>query len=236
MEVKVILVEPQLGENIGAVARVMSNFGFTDLRIVNPRDGWPNEKAVAMAAHGAFVVENAVIYPDFKSAIADMHYVIATTAQDRYMEKSVLTPKTLPKLSGNVGMVFGRERSGLTNEEISYCDAIVAITTSEINPSLNIAQAVAICCYELSTLKKPEIAEPEQALRGDLNVFVDFLENELEVSGFFKNPEIAPTMKRNIRNYFTRSNMTEQDLKTMWGMIKSLINGKAKNTSFGRDI
>lgn len=222
MEVKVILVEPQLGENIGAVARVMSNFGFSELRIVNPRDGWPNEKAISMAVHGAFVVEKAVVYSSFKDAIADLNYLVATTAQDRYMEKPVLSPRELPQIAGNFGLVLGRERSGLTNEEISYCDAIVSIPTAEINPSLNIAQAAAICCYELSTIKPSSLEVTEQAQRGDLNLFLEYLEGELETANFFKNPKIAATMKRNIRNYFMRSQMTEQDLKTMWGIIKAL--------------
>jgi len=222
MEVKLILVEPQLGENIGAVARVMSNFGFTSLRIVSPRDGWPSEKAIAMAAHGAFVVEEASLYEDFHTAIADLNYVVATTVQDRYMEKPVLSPKKLSSLIGKVGLVLGRERSGLTNEEISYCDAIITIPTSKINPSLNIAQAAAICCYELSKIKPSKSQLPKQALRGDLKLFLEFLEGELEKANFFKNPRIAPTMKRNIRNYFTRSQMTDQDLKTMWGIIRAL--------------
>ncbi|MFI4984012.1 MAG: RNA methyltransferase [Rickettsiales bacterium] len=223
MELKVILVEPQLGENIGAVARVMSNFGFTELRIVSPRDGWPNEKAIKMAAHGSFVVEKATVYDDFKSAIADLNYLVATTIQERYMEKPVMSLKELPSLAGKIGLVLGRERSGLTNEEISYCNAIVSIPTAEVNPSLNIAQAAAICCYEFSMLKLPLTSQPAQAERGDLTMFMEFLEGELETANFFKNPKIAATMKRNIRNYFTRSQMTEQDLKTMWGIIRALV-------------
>ena len=163
----IILVEPQLGENIGAVARIMANFGLSDLRLVAPRDGWPNPKAEEMAAGGIAIVNNARIFPSLEEAIADLQYVVATSArQIRDMEVRSLAPResiaNIPE-DFATGIMFGRERIGLTNDEITFADSLVSIPVSKDCPSLNIAQAVAIITYEWhlrfgenSVSKKPE--------------------------------------------------------------------------------
>lgn len=221
----IILVAPQMGENIGATARVMSNFGLDDLRLVSPRDGWPNPKANEMAAHGEFVINNAKVFDNVNDAIADLNFLIATSANSRYMEKPITSPKEVFNLtSGKIGIMFGCERSGLTNEQLVMADIIVQIPTSDINPSLNIAQAVGIMCYELFTSKATITPSKNSimAAKEELEFFLSFLESNLEKTDFFKNKKLVPTMKRNIRNMFLRQNLTSQDTRTLIGIIKSL--------------
>jgi tRNA/rRNA methyltransferase len=223
----IILVEPQMGENIGAAARAMSNFGIEDLRIVNPRDGWPNSKAYDLAAHGSYVLDNAQIYTSLKSASNDLNFLYATTIQPRDMDKQVLHPKQLQQAdaSSNIGIIFGRERSGLTNEEISLADAIISIPTSSKNPSLNLAQAVAIASYELSqliSLKPVKKKLGELASKHDIDHFFDTFFANLSKTDFLKNPKIEPTMRINIRNMLARALKSTQDVKTMHGIVKAL--------------
>lgn len=150
-----ILVNPQMGENIGAVARAMMNFGLRELRLVAPRDGWPNPAAEAMAAHGLPIIENVKIYPTTRDAIADLHYVYASTARDRRIPKPQLTPRDAAQdglqragAGQGVGILFGPERSGLANEDIALAHAILTIPTDERNSSLNIAQSAVVIAYE----------------------------------------------------------------------------------------
>jgi tRNA/rRNA methyltransferase len=226
----IVLVEPQMGENIGAAARVMSNFGFDNLRIVNPRDGWPNPKANDMSAHGLFVLEKAKIYKDVESAIADLNFVCATSAQKRYMNKDIISATEITKElslqneNSNIGILFGRERSGLTNEELGLADKLIKIPVSNINPSLNLAQAVGIVCYELSKFKNFEIEKNHQILasKDELSYFLKTLDDNLINSGFLRNEKMRPTMIQNIRNIFTRAQLTEQDIRTLHGMLNSL--------------
>jgi tRNA/rRNA methyltransferase len=222
----IILVAPQMGENIGATARAMSNFGLDDLRLVSPRDGWPNPKANEMAAHGEFIIEKTRVFETVNDAIADLNFLIATTANPRYMEKPITSPREVYNLAqGKVGIMFGCERSGLTNEQLVMADVITQIPTSNINPSLNIAQAVGIMCYELFTrnINVPQNKNTPLATKEELDFFLTFLESNLEKTDFFKNKKLAPTMKRNIRNIFTRQSLTSQDTRTLMGIIRSLI-------------
>ncbi len=226
MSSTIILVAPQMGENIGATARVMSNFGLDDLRLVSPRDGWPNLKANEMAAHGEFIIEKARVFETVNDSIADLNFLIATTANPRYMEKPITSPREVYNLAqGKVGIMFGCERSGLTNEQLVMADVITQIPTSTINPSLNIAQAVGVMCYELFTqdLELPKNKKTQLATKGELDFFLTFLESNLEKTDFFKNKKLAPTMKRNIRNIFTRQSLTSQDTRTLMGVVRALI-------------
>ncbi len=230
-----ILVEPQMGENIGAVARVISNFGFTKLRLVSPRDGWPNIKANELAAHGRFVLEQAEIFDSFNKAISDINFLVATSAQRRDMEKESCDPHALAiKLTGKllneskVGILLGRERSGLTNEEIIAADMLCSINTSKINSSLNIAQAASIIAYELSiTYDKAVInkinQEPLLAPKAEMELFFQHLKQELDKKNFFKTKEKEQKMFQNIRNTFIKAKMTEQEVRTFRGIIKTLV-------------
>lgn len=226
----VILVEPQMGENIGAAARIMSNFDIVEMRIVNPRDGWPNAKAIAMAAHGAHILDGAKIYTTTSDAIGDINVLFATSAQTRYMNKPVLTPhemsESIKSLSHEttIGVLFGRERSGLTNEELLLADSLIRIPVSDKNPSLNLAQAVGLIAYEIS--KTLELSNPENpqtlATKDEMNFLLQTLDANLSEKNFFKNPQMHPTMSQNINNIFTRANLTSQEVKTLHGIFKAL--------------
>ena len=151
----IILVHPQLGENIGMVARAMANFGLAELRLVNPRDGWPSEKAISAASKADHVIEAAKVYPSLEEAVADLEFVYATTARDRYGYKEVRSPvvaaddlRTRFRAGQKTGILFGRERTGLTNEEIALADELVTFPVNPAFASLNLAQAVLLMSYE----------------------------------------------------------------------------------------
>lgn len=225
----VILSAPQMGENIGAVARIMSNFGVDELRIVNPRDGWPNEKAISMSAHGSFVLDQARIYESLQDAIADRNIVYGTASLERFMVKSVITPWEMERAefqNNKVGFLFGCEKSGLTNDELSLCDAIIRIPTSEKNHSLNIAQAVAIVLYEYMKfeLSETEVVEsPELATKEEVGHLISFLETNLDELNFFKSANMKPTMMRNITNMLVKAKLSPQDARTLFGIFRALI-------------
>jgi tRNA/rRNA methyltransferase len=242
----VILVNPQLGENIGTAARAMANFALDDLRLVAPRDGWPSEKALAAAAGARHVVERARIYPNCPAAIGDLNCLYATTARPRDMIKEVLSPEGAARdmrdrigSGQKVGVMFGRERWGLENDEVALADVII---TAPVNPafaSLNIAQAVLLVSYEwykqsarslgMGTAQSPAIeraglrmAGTRPATREELLGLFGHLESELEAAGFFKSPNMRPTMVRNLHNIFHRAGLTEQEVRSLRGVIASL--------------
>jgi len=221
-QISIILISPQMGENIGAVARAMSNFDIEDLRIVNPRDGWPNEKANAMAANGEFIVENAKVFTSVEDAIEDLEFIAATTAQARYLKKESISSKSLEIPSCKAGILFGCERSGLTNEQLAMADVLVKIPTSNKNSSLNIATAAALICYELFGEEPKEISTKDIAPKGELEFFFKYLEESLEDHSFYKNKDMAPTMKQNIRDIFLSKGLGNQDVKTLIGIVKAL--------------
>ena len=223
----IILVRPQMGENIGAAARVMMNFGLDDLRVVAPRDGWPNPKAVDMAASASGIIEQAQIYNDLGGALGDLQYACAITARERDMEKphydSSKFADNLPP--GKLGMVFGPERSGLTNEDISLVDSIVTIPTGDVYPSLNLAQAVAILCYEWFSKEHDDLAErvgDDKASKKGILAFFEHLEGLLDEAEFFKIPEKREKMVQNIRNIFHKAELTEQEVRTLRGILTAL--------------
>ena len=198
----IILSEPQLGENIGAAARAMKNFGFSDLRLAAPRDGWPNEKAEAMAVGAADVVQAARVYASVREAVSDLRLVFAATARDRSMAKPVLTPeeavRRLKKAADEgiaAGILFGNERAGLTNDDVALADCAVTIPTDPELSSINLGQAVLVLCYEWFKAAGPA-PMPERishgasfpAPREELILLFEHLEDELEKSGFLFPP------------------------------------------------
>lgn len=243
---KIILVEPQLGENIGTAARAMANFSLPEMRIVNPRDGWPSESAQKASAGADHVVQSAEIFQTTEEAISDLNYVLATTARPRDMTKLVLTPEQASQemhkrlaLGQKVGILFGRERVGLKNDEIALADAIVMAPVNPEFASLNISQAVLLIGYEWlkqgytvslgreTAFDGPGVAglnmrNSRPAEKRELIAFFEHLETELDNSGFLKPKEKRTAMIRNIRNMFQRMEITEQEVRTLRGIVASL--------------
>lgn len=219
-----------MGENIGAAARVMKNFGFSDLRIVAPRDGWPNPKAIEMSASAEDVIKSAKIFDSLEEAIGDVEFLYATTARSRDMVKPVLSSEDLGKNTSDIkyAIMFGHEKSGLTNEEIVLSNSILTIPVDPAYTSLNIAQSIAILCYQWSanngvgaSKAKTNIGK-KLASKDELIGLFLHLEEELDKSGFFKVPEKRAQMVNNIRNIFQRSDLNEQEVNTLRGIIRSL--------------
>jgi len=231
----IILVEPQLGENIGAVARAMLNCGLTDLRLVKPRDGWPSIPAERAAAGADIVLERTHVFETLREAIADLTLVCATTARSRDLTKPVLSPdaavERLVAAEGRgerVGVMFGKERSGLTNDDVALADAAVTFPLNPGFTSLNLAQAVLLIGWEW---RKSQIEAPPAetiprlstpATHGDLSHLFEHLERELDAGGFFFPPDNRPFMIRNLRTLLTRAQLTEQDVRTLHGVIRCL--------------
>ncbi len=246
----IILVYPQLGENIGFAARAMANFGLRDLRLVAPRDGWPNDKARAAAAVAEPVVEGAMVYDSVEAAIGDLNYVLATTARPREMVKRVLSPETaasvlqeLAQAGARVGVMFGPERNGLDNDAIALADAILTAPVSPEFASLSLPQAVLLFSYEWLKSQKPEAlgrvttfddpateglagSEMRGATRAELFGLFEHLETELDRAGFLKPAEKRPSMVRSIRNMFHRMGATDQDVRTWRGIVSALTRGQ----------
>jgi tRNA/rRNA methyltransferase len=240
----IILSHPQLGENIGAAARAMKNFGLADLRLVAPRDGWPNEKATTMAAGAADIVEAARIFETTEAALADLQLVYATTARERGFAKPVLTPaaaairlRAAHSAGHQTGILFGGERSGLDNHEVSLATAIVNIPTDSF-ASLNLGQAVLLLGYEwfkaadetpALRLEHGPLAKP--ATGEEMAHLFAHLEEELLKSGFLYPPDKTEAMMRNIRAMLTRADFTDQEVRTLRGMIVALTRGKRRALS-----
>jgi tRNA/rRNA methyltransferase len=235
----VILVEPQLGENIGAVARAMANFGLSRLRLVRPRQAWPNDKARMMAAGADRVLDGAKLYDTLEAAIADCAFVLATTARAHDQAKPVVgaaeaAALLAPRIAAgeNVAILFGRERNGLENAEVALADRIVTLPVNPAFASLNLAQAVVIVAYEWFKLSSGEtlpFAMPQKsptAPKEQLLAFFASLERELEKVEFFRPPDKRETMQINLRNIFTRMQPTQQDIQTLHGVIMSIAEGR----------
>ncbi len=235
----IILHQPQLGENIGAAARVMLNFGLTDLRLVSPRDGWPNPAAEPLSA-GAFEAGVSVqVFTGTDAAIADLGLVLAATARPRGMEKPVTDAGgsvDLIKTRGvKAGVMFGGESSGLPSETVALADAIMTYPVNPDFASLNLAQAVGVFCAAWGAAKGQEgrfeglnEGVGELAPREDLIRMFEHLEDELEQAGYFHPVDKTPLMKTNIRNAFIRGQWTLQEVRTFRGAIKALALGRGK--------
>ncbi len=225
----IILVRPQLGENIGAAARAMLNCGLTKLRIVKPRDGWPNIKALNTASGADAVIGEALIFDDVSDAIADLDLIFATTSRARDQVKDVIFPdQAFQKLPQQIhaGIMFGSERNGLDNDEICVADSIIEIPLNPAFPSLNLAQAVLLVSYEWrrSHVKNhpPSVVKRAAAKKSDIISFFNMLEKELEYKGFYPSPSMQQKMSRNMRNMFQRIQLSEQDIQSLYGIVKAL--------------
>lgn len=239
----IILVRPQLAVNIGMCARAMANFGLSDLRLVSPREGWPRtgayrKGAYAAAAGATHLLESAKLYDSVRAAIADLSFVYATTARGRGQMKPVRTPaEALPLTAARHtagerhGILFGPERTGLDNDDVALADAIMTFPVNPAYASLNLAQAVLLTGYEWfraahgDVLPFPVEERSPPATREMTLAFFDFLEQELDERGFFRPLDKKPVMSRNLRNMFHRMTLTEQDVRTLWGMVVRLVDG-----------
>ena len=237
----IILVEPQLGENIGTAARAMLNCGLDDLRLVRPRDGWPSEKAVAAASGADSVLEKARLYSSAAAAISDLVHVFAATARDRGMVRREVTPRHAAAEmrawlgSGEAcGVLIGPERTGLVNDDVALADTVLTVPLNPAFSSLNLAQAVLIIGYEwfVSGVEAPgEILRrggSRAATKEELLNFFDHLEEELENSGFLRNRESRPHIVRNLRSLFQRAQCTEQELRTLHGVVTAFAGQRGR--------
>jgi len=234
----IVLVEPQLAENIGAVARAMGNFALSELRLVKPRDGWPNPGASRTASGADRILEEARLYETLADAIEDCTLVIAATARQHDQIKEVVGPEQaardlLPHVrAGNsAALVFGRERNGLEVHEVGLADKILTLPVNPAFASLNLGQAVIVCAYEFYKLasgnalpfEMPNFSPP--ASKAKFDAFFATLVNELERHEFFRPPEKRENMVVNLRNIFLRLQPTEQDMQTLHGVVRTLAQG-----------
>src|ERR1700739_1833148 len=235
----VILVEPQLGENIGMAARAMGNFGLTRLRIVNPRDGWPNVHARRAASGADHILDHVELFQTVERAVADCTLLFATTARAHDQAKPVVAPEAAAAemasaITGGatVGILFGRERYGLQNEEVALADRIVTFSVNPGFASLNLAQAVLLVGYEwvkLATSGALPFAMPERferASQHQMQAFFDNLVRELDKVEFLRPAEKRETMLVNLRNIFTRMDPTKQDMHTLHGVVMAIAEGR----------
>ncbi|MEM9054120.1 MAG: TrmH family RNA methyltransferase [Pseudomonadota bacterium] len=235
----IILHRPQLGENIGSCARVMLNFGLTELRLIAPRDGWPNPAAEPLSAGALDAGVEVSVFETAEAAIADLGTVLAATARPRGMEKPVTDASggaALIKQRGlKAGILFGAENHGLPSEVVGLADAIMTYPVNPDFASLNLAQAVGVFCAGWGASEgavgrwageKSEVDEP--APKEDLIRMFEHLEEELDRAGYFHPPDKTPLMKTNIRNAFIRGNWTTQEVRTFRGAIKALAVGRGK--------
>lgn len=229
----IVLVRPQMGENIGAAARAMMNFGLKDLRLVAPRDGWPNAKALEMSAHAGHIIEQATLYDVLEEAVADMHVVLAATTRSRQLRMPVYTPEQAVEqmMSMRAAFVFGPENNGLSNDDISRCHGIVTIPTHAENPSLNIAQSVVLLAYQWfvrsqngSILK----ADTDRASHAEVTLLCDHLECALDARNFYKTEDLKAVAQRNLRVLFARSGLSVQEVKMLRGAIQALTQRNEK--------
>jgi tRNA/rRNA methyltransferase len=236
----VILNQPQLAENIGAVARVMANFGLSDLRLVAPRDGWPQARAWASASGANWPLDEARVFGRVEDAIADLNMTLATTARPREAELPVMTPReAAARLHAGVaeglavGLLFGGERAGLETADIALCQAIVTVPIDPRFRSLNLAQAVALCAYEWRVAQAagppPNFAPgPPPADQAAMLGLYEHLEAELDAAGFFHPPEKRPSMIRNLRAPLARAALTDQEVRTFRGVVTALSKGRGR--------
>lgn len=240
----IILVRPQLGENIGMCARAMLNCGLTEMRLVAPRDGWPNPSAGPACAGADSVLENVRVYATVAEATADLHWTAATTARPRGMNKPIVTPEqaaghamtTIAQEGGRAGILFGAERTGLENEELAECQAIVNIPANPEFSSFNLAQAVLLLSYEWRKLthelsielRGADVNTAEWARAEEMNFFLNRL-NELLVSNeFYRTIEMQTSVFQNIQTMFTRNRWTSQEIQTLHGIVGTLTGSRLK--------
>jgi tRNA/rRNA methyltransferase len=231
----IILVTPQMGENIGAAARAMLNCGLTDLRLVAPRDGWPNIKAERAAVGALELMPPVRVFDTVADSIADLTLVFASTARDRKMVKPIVTARQAAiearghiAAGGKVGVLFGPERTGLLSDDVSLANTLITVPLNPDFTSLNLGQAVLLVGYEwfqagdATPASYMPLGGTVPATKEELNNFFAHLERELDACGFLRNEEARPSMIRNLRNMWQRAELTEQEVRTLHGMIKEL--------------
>ncbi|MCB1530498.1 MAG: RNA methyltransferase [Rhodospirillales bacterium] len=231
----ILLIEPQMGENIGAAARAMLNCGLTDLRLVRPRDGWPNERADAMSSGALDQMPDVQVFDTTQEALADVQYSYATTARRRDMAKPVLTARSAAedihaRTNQKTAFLFGPERAGLGNEDVALANAIITIPVNPSFPSLNLGQGVLLCAYEWFQAQDQTPAllqENDPAPHAELDNLFDRLEDELDAHHFFKSADIKPTVLRNLKNTFGRAEMSHQEVQTFHGILSALTGKKS---------
>ncbi|MEM8664138.1 MAG: RNA methyltransferase [Pseudomonadota bacterium] len=229
----IILAEPQLGENIGTAARAMANFGVTDLRLVNPRDGWPNERARAVSSGAHHVIDGARVFGSLDEAIADLSFVIATTRRPRDMTKRVEGPAEglaelcdVASAGGRTGILFGRERWGLENDEVARANIIVTFPVDPQFASLNVAQSVLLMAYEWrrAALAPPQSPPPQNppATRDEVEGLWRHLTEMLGPTGYFRPPDMAEKMTRNLLLILSAAGWDKQQVRTLRGVLGHL--------------
>lgn len=236
-----ILVRPQMGENIGAAARAMMNFGLHDLRLVSPRDGWPNQAAIDMSSGALDLMPAPQIFNTLPESIADTHYIYATTARRRDMTKPAMDVRTAMEdakqrraQGQHIVFMFGPERTGLENEDLAHAHAIIHVPTNPDFSSLNLGQCVLLLAYEwMAAGEAPsdiflDMGDSFPAPHKDLDAFFKRLENELDQGRFFKDDHLRANMMRNIRALFLRADLSDQELRTLHGIVSALIGNKTQ--------
>jgi len=234
-----VLVRPQMGENIGAAARAMLNFGLTRMCLVAPRDGWPNPAAVAMASGAGRLLDAATLVDTTAEAVADCTYVFATTARARGLTKPVVSPERAMQIAAErsrmgekTAILFGPERAGLENDDIAKANAILSVPVNPDFPSLNLAQCVLLTAYEWRrqtesvTAQSVDLAKTDWATQQDIDSLAVHYEDRLETAGFFFPPEKAPGMKINLRNLWSRMDLTRADVQMLHGIMRQMVRWK----------
>ncbi len=236
-----VLVRPQMGENIGAAARAMWNFGLDRMSIVAPRDGWPNPRAVAMASGAGRLLDEARLRETTAEALAETHFVFATTARSRDLTKEVYSPEAAMAEAARristgqrVAVMFGPERAGLENDDIAVANAIISVPVNPDFPSLNLAQCVLLTAYEWQRATS-EIAPVETAFAGtepatgiEIDKLAEHYEDRLETAGFFFPPEKADGMKTVLRNLWSRMPLTRADVQMLHGILRQMVRWKER--------
>ena len=242
LEPAFVLVRPQMGENIGAAARAMWNFGLSTLRLVEPRDGWPNARAVAMASGAGRLLDHAGPFADVAAALSDCHVVYATTARGRGLVKPVLTPEQAmaqarahTRAGRRVGVLFGPERAGLESAEVARASAIISVPVNPEFPSLNLAQSVLLTAYEwrrdVAAAPQAHAPAPDPATVEEVERLGDHFEEKLDAAGFFFPPEKAPHMKLTLRNMLGRLELTRGDVQLFHGVLRQLARAGGRGGS-----
>ena len=226
-----ILVRPQLGENIGLAARALKNFNLSKMRIVNPRSGWPNQKAITTSVGAKNILQSSKIYNSLDKSIGDLDKVFATTARIRKVNKKIISIYNLNKKIKNnqkIGIIFGPENSGLSNEELNCADYLVKIPANEKFSSLNLSHSVTLFCFQLfSFFLKKKISyksnyKSSKASKSDVNKFLNFIIQSLDKKGFLQPIHKRQSMVKNIKNIFYRTNLSEQEIRILLGVFATL--------------
>ena len=232
----IVLVRPQLGENIGKAARAMLNFGLVDLRLVVPRDGWPNPQAGPAASGADVVLERAQVFASVADAVADCAHVYATTVRKRGVTKPVVTPEAAARAvhagPGRSAILFGPERSGLETDDVALARTIVTVPINPAFGSLNLAQAVILVAYEWSRhvalAQPPETGLPLPAPQEELDGMIEQLDAMLDVAGFYFPPDRTPVTRRTLRTLLTKPGWSSQEVRTLRGVLSALANPRQR--------